>query len=219
MAFRLGICGGTFDPIHLAHLRCVEEAGEALALSEIWFMPCAVPPHNKKVKASAAHRLEMVRLAVAQRPGFKASDLEISRGGFSRTADTLAALKQQDPERELYFFIGVDAFFWLHTWYHPRRIFDLANLVVMDRPYNPARNLLDYLRAELDPAFALVKDGWVRLPGGHGARQVATTLLDISSTDIKRRVAAGRSITFLVPPAVEAYIKDMKLYTNSGQSR
>ncbi|RJX36178.1 MAG: nicotinate (nicotinamide) nucleotide adenylyltransferase [Desulfarculus sp.] len=219
MATRLGICGGTFDPIHLAHLRCVEEASEALELNEIWFMPCAVPPHSKKVKASAAHRLEMVRLAVAQRPGFLASDLEITRGGFSRTADTLAALKEQDPARELYFFIGVDAFFWLHTWYQPRRIFDLANMVVMDRPYNPARNLQEYLRAEVDPAFQPAEDGWVRLPGGCGARQVATTLLDISSTDIKRRVAAGRSIAFLVPPAVEAYIKSMKLYTDSGQDR
>ncbi len=218
MAKRLGIYGGSFDPIHLAHLRSVQEASENLELAEVWYMPCNYPPHGKKVIAPAADRLEMVRLAVADRPGFKASDLEIKRGGHSRTVDTLEQLKQEDPGRELFFFIGVDAFFWLHTWYEPRRIMELTNMVVMDRPYNPARNLEEYLKAEVDPTFAQAADGWVRLPGGCGAKNVTTTLLDISSTDIKRRVAAGESITYLVPPAVEDYIRSMNLYTEPGNN-
>jgi nicotinate-nucleotide adenylyltransferase len=218
MAKRLGIYGGTFDPIHLAHLRSVQEASENLGLNQVWYMPCHTPPHGKKVVASAADRLQMVRLAVADRPGFVASDLEISRGGHSRTVDTLEQLKKQDPERELFFFIGVDAFFWLHTWYEPRRIMELTNMVVMDRPYNPARNFLEYLQAEVDPAFEQAEEGWARLPGGCGAKNVTTTLLDISSTDIKRRVAAGESITYLVPPAVEDYIRSMNLYTKPGNN-
>jgi len=214
---RLGICGGTFDPIHLAHLRASEEVAEELGLDTVVFMPCASPPHKKKVQASAEHRLEMVRRAVEGHPEFAVSDLEISRGGASRTLDTLTLMLQEDPERKLFFFLGNDQFFYLHTWYQPQRLLELADFVVMDRPSSPRWDLLDYLQTELDPAFAPAENGWFRLPGGKGVRQVSTTLLDISSTDIKHRVAAGRSISFLVPQAVEDYIKSMKLYINGGQ--
>ncbi|BEQ15515.1 nicotinate-nucleotide adenylyltransferase [Desulfoferula mesophila] len=217
MGSRVGICGGTFDPIHLAHLRASEEVAEELALDQVVFMPCASPPHKKRVQASAEHRLEMVRLAVQGHPEFAVSDLEIVRGGASRTLDTLGHLLEEDPERQLFFFLGNDQFFYLHTWHEPRLLLDMADFVVMDRPSSPRWDLLDYLQTELDPAFAPAEDGWFRLPGGKGVRQVATTLLDISSTDIKHRVASGRSISFLVPQAVEDYIKSMKLYTNAGQ--
>jgi len=217
VASLLGICGGTFDPIHLAHLRAAEEVAEELGLDKVVFIPCATPPHKKKVQASAEHRLEMVRLAVAGHPEFAVSDLEIVRGGASRTVDTLSHLLKQDPDRKLFFFLGNDQFFYLHTWYQPMRLLEMADFVVMDRPSSPRWDLLDYLQTEVDQAFAPAEDGWFRLPGGQGVRHVATTLLDISSTDIKRRVAAGRSISFLVPQAVEDYIKTMKLYTNAGQ--
>lgn len=217
MASRLGICGGTFDPIHLAHLRAAEEVAEDLGLDKVVFIPCATPPHKKKVQASAEHRLEMVRLAVAGHPEFAVSDLEIVRGGASRTVYTLDHLLKEDLERKLFFFLGNDQFFYLHTWYQPLRLLEMADFVVMDRPSSPRWDLLDYLQTEIDPSFALAEDGWFRMPGGQGVRHVATTLLDISSTDIKRRVAAGRSISFLVPQPVEDYIKSMKLYTNAGQ--
>ncbi len=217
MAGRLGICGGTFDPIHLAHLRAAEEVAEELQLDRVLFMPCANPPHNKRVWASTTHRLAMVHLAVKEHPLFEVSELEIVRGGPSRTVDTLEQLKKQNPEHKLYFLLGTDQFFYLHTWYQPARLLELADLVVMDRPASPRWDLLDYLRTELNPAFAPDGQGWFRLPANGGVRPMATTLLDISSTDIKRRVAAGRSISFLVPEAVEDYIKSMKLYTNAGE--
>ncbi len=219
MGKRLGICGGTFDPIHMAHLRSAEEVAEELGLDRVLFMPCARPPHNKRVWASTTHRLAMVHLAVKNHPKFVVSELEVVRGGPSRTVDTLEALKAQDPGSELFFLLGTDQFFYLHSWYQPARLLELADFVVMDRPASPRWDLLDYLRTELDPAFEPDGNGWYRLPGGRGVRPMATTLLDISSTDIKRRVAAGRSISFLVPEAVEDYIKSMKLYINQGEAR
>jgi nicotinate-nucleotide adenylyltransferase len=219
VAGRLGICGGTFDPIHLAHLRAAEEVAEELNLDRVLFMPCASPPHNKRVWASTTHRLAMVHLAVKEHPLFEVSELEIARGGPSRTVDTLEQLKEQHPAHKLFFLLGTDQFFYLHTWYQPSRLLELADFVVMDRPASPRWDLLDYLRTELNPDFAPDGHGWFRLPSNGGVRPMATTLLDISSTDIKRRVADGRSISFLVPEAVEDYIKSMKLYTNAGEAR
>ncbi|ADK85766.1 nicotinate (nicotinamide) nucleotide adenylyltransferase [Desulfarculus baarsii DSM 2075] len=213
MAGKIAIFGGTFDPIHIAHLRGAIEVAEALDLPQVRFVPCATPPHRKDVRASLEHRLAMCRLAVEDHPLLAVSDMEASRGGVSRTIDTLRLLREANPEAAIYFIIGADAFFYLHTWYEARRLFDYADFVVMDRPRAPRLELLDYMRERLDPSFAPAENGWVRLPGGgHGARRVLTTLLDVSSTYTKRKVARGRSISFLVPQKVEAYIKDMKLY-------
>lgn len=210
---RLGIFGGTFDPIHIGHLRAVTEVAEELELAQVLFMPCHHPPHPKDVRASAQHRLEMVRRAVADNPRFGVSDLEVRRPGKSYAVDSLAEFARIYPGRPLYWLIGADAFFALHQWYQPRRLFDLADFVVMTRPGSPGRDLREYLTHYLDPAFAPVDNAWVRLPNGHGAKLLTTTLLDISSTDIRRRAAQGRSLTYLVPPEVEDYICEMKLYT------
>ena len=219
MAKRLGICGGTFDPIHLGHLRAAEEVAEELGLDRVLFMPCASPPHNKRVWASTTHRLAMVHLAVKNHPVFEVSELEVVRGGSSRTVDTLEQLEAEHPDSKLFFLLGADQFFYFHSWYQPMRLLELADFVVMDRPASPRWDLLDYLRTELDPAFEPDGQGWFRLPAGNGVRPMATTMLDISSTDIKRRVAGKRSISFLVPEAVEDYIKSMKLYADQGEGR
>jgi nicotinate-nucleotide adenylyltransferase len=209
---RLGIFGGTFDPIHVGHLRAVLEVAEELELAQVLFMPCHRPPHRKETTAPAADRLEMVRRAVAGNPLFGVSDLEVRRGGKSYAVDSLNEFARLFPGRELFWLIGADAFFALHQWYQPRRLFDLADFVVMTRPGAPGRDLPQYLTHYLDPAFAPADGAWVRLPGGHGAKILTTTLLDISSTDIRRRAAQGRALTYLVPPEVEDYICDMKLY-------
>ncbi len=213
---RLAIFGGTFDPIHLGHLRAVQEVAEELELACVLFMPCADPPHAKDVRASAADRLEMARLAVENNPRFAVCDLEVRRGGKSYAVDSLRQIAAQHPGRSLYWLIGADAFFNLHTWYRPRELFDLADFVVMTRPGAPGRDLSQYLSHYLDPAFAPADQAWVRLPEGHGAKILTTTLLDISSTDIRRRAAQGLSLTYLVPPAVEDYICEMKLYGIPG---
>ena len=209
---KIAIFGGTFDPIHIAHLRGAIEVAEVLDLPNVRFMPCATPPHRKDVKASLEHRLAMCRLAVEGHPQLIVDDMEARRGGISRTIDTLTYLKSENPGASIYFIIGADAFFYLHTWYEARSLFDHADFVVMDRPRAPRLDAGDYLREKIDPSFAPAEDGWIRLPSGGGVRQVLTTLLDVSSTYTKRKVAKGRSISFLVPQKVEEYIKDMKLY-------
>jgi nicotinate-nucleotide adenylyltransferase len=216
MSSTLAIYGGTFDPVHLGHLRAAQEVAEELALDQVYFMPCAEPPFRKDVRADAAERLEMVRLAIAGNPRFGLSDLEIRRGGKSYAVDSLEELAGQHPESRLVFLVGADAFFSIHSWYQPRRLFELADFAVMTRPGAPGRDIAEYLARYLDPAFARAEEGWVRLAGGHGAKRVTTTLLDISSTDLKRRAAAGLALTYLVPPAVEEYIKTMKLYAYQG---
>jgi len=213
---RLGIFGGAFDPIHLGHLRAAQEVAEDLELATVLFMPCADPAHAKEVRAPADKRLEMARLAVMGNPRFAVSDLEVGRGGKSYAVDSLEQMAHLRPGRPLFWLIGADAFFKLHTWYQPRRLFDLADFVVMTRPGSPTSDLLSYLTYYLDPAFAPASQGWVRLPGGHGAKRLTTTLLDISSTDIRGRAAQGRSLTYLVPAAVEDYICMMKLYGAPG---
>lgn len=212
MPKKIAIFGGTFDPIHIAHLRGAIEVAEALDLPYVEFMPCSTPPHRKDVKASLEDRLAMCRLAVEDHPQLVVNDLEARRGGISRTIDTLTHLKGQNPDAQLYFIIGADAFFYLHTWYEVRNLFNYADFVVMDRPRAPRLDMGDYLHERIDPEFTPAEDGWIRLPSGGGVRQVLTTLLDVSSTYTKRKVAKGRSISFLVPKKVEEYIKDMKLY-------
>lgn len=212
----LAIYGGTFDPVHLGHLRAAQEVAEELGLDRVYFMPCAEPPFRKDVRASATDRLAMVRLAVEGNPRFGVSDLEIRRGGKSYAVESLEELKRAHPASRLVFLVGADAFFSVHSWYQPRRLFELADFAVMTRPGAPGRDIAEYLERYLDPAFSRAEGGWVRLPGGHGARQVTTTLLDISSTDLKRRAAAGLALTYLVPPAVEEYIRTMKLYDYQG---
>jgi nicotinate-nucleotide adenylyltransferase len=221
---RIAIFGGTFDPVHMAHLRAAQEAAEEIGLNKVLFMPCAQPPHPKHVMASAKDRLRMLELAVADNPIFGVSDLEARLGGTSYTVRTLEAIHNEQPEAQIFFLIGADAFFYLHTWHEPHRLFDYADFVVMARPKSPRTDVLEYMQKQLDPDFAPAGDGWIRRNGGHGAKRVSSTLLSISSTDIRRRAAEGLSLTYLVPPAVEDYIKSMKLYNepaaaSTGASR
>lgn len=217
MGEKLAIIGGTFDPVHNAHLRMAEEAADEVGLSKVLFMPAATPPHRYRVGTTVEHRLEMLRLATADNPLFEVSGLEARLGGTSYTVRTLEELSRLHPGTELYFVIGADAFFFLHTWHQTQRLFELANFVVMARPRSPHSALLEYMQRKLDARFQLSDGGWVRLPGGHGAVRVPTTLLSISSTAIRYRVRAGRSIRYLVHPAVEDYIKSMKLYLETSR--
>lgn len=219
MKERLAIFGGTFDPVHVAHLRAAQEAAEEIGLDKVLFMPCAQPPHPKHVMASAGDRLRMLELAVADNPLFGVNDLEARLGGTSYTVRTLQTIREEHPEASIFFLIGADAFFHLHTWHEYSRLFDYADFVVMARPKSPRTDVLEYMQKQLDPDFSPAGDGWIRRNGGHGAKRVPSTLLSISSTDIRRRAAEGLSLAYLVHPAVEDYITRMKLYhqpTSSG---
>jgi nicotinate-nucleotide adenylyltransferase len=211
---KTGILGGTFNPIHLAHLRIAEEVREACALDEVLFIPAASPPH-KAVAGDIlfAHRLAMVTAAIADNPRFRVSDLEARRSGKSFSVDTLEELRRSDPTGERFFIVGLDSFRDIATWKNFPRLFELAHLVVTARPGvelpDPLAALPVAARAEFCYDGGLKK---LRHRSGNTVIFLEETRLDISSTLIRRKVAAGESIRYLVPPVVAAYIAEHNLY-------
>jgi nicotinate-nucleotide adenylyltransferase len=198
---RLGILGGTFDPIHYAHLVVAEECRYRLDLDHVLLVPSAQPPHKQGRRvAPAADRLRMVELAVANNPRLRVSRLEVDREGPSYSVDTVRALRQEHgPEAELFFIIGVDALSEMITWREPRALLRLCKLAVVSRPtYN-----LDL--TPLLPRLPELAERVVRVP---------VPALDISSTDLRRRVARGEPIKYQLPEAVELYIREHGLYAN-----
>ena len=194
----VGILGGTFDPIHHGHLAIAEEAREALGLEQVLFVPAASPPHKPDRLVSAPEdRLALVRLAVAGNPAFAASDLEVRRGGTSYTVDTLEALRV-DGLAEPWLILSSEALALLPTWREPRRVLELARLAVVPRGgFDP-----------LGPAWAEAA-----FPGAAARfRFLSGPLLPISGSVVRRRARAGRSVRYLVPDAVAAYIAQHRLY-------
>lgn len=211
---KTGILGGTFNPIHLAHLRIAEEVREACALDEVLFIPAAVPPHKPVAGAiSFGHRLAMIEAAIADNPGFRTSDLEARRSGKSFSVDTLEIMRQADPTGERYFIVGLDSFRDIATWKEYARLFELAHLVVTARPGVELPDPLAALPVAVQNDFCyhdqLKK---LRHRSGNTVIFLEETRLDISSTLIRRKVANGESIRYLVPPGVAAYIDSHGLY-------
>jgi nicotinate-nucleotide adenylyltransferase len=199
------VFGGTFNPVHLAHLRVAEEVREALGLDRVLFVPARIPPHKTSAQvAPPAERLAMVREAVAGNPRFEVSDLELRRQGPSYSVDTLAALRAGLGARDrLWFLLGADSFREIHTWHRFPEIFRVADLAVMRRP--PDLGALPPppgLAGELEAVA-----GGYRHASGRDVRFVPVTLLDISSTQIRRALAEGRSVRYLVPDAVLARLE------------
>jgi len=203
---RIGILGGTFDPIHLGHIDAADAAQHALSLESMVLIPSRIPPHRADpVSASVEDRLAMVELAAADRPGWSASRIELDREGPSYTYDTLTALgEQREPKSTQIFFItGADAFAEIATWSRYPAVLDLANFVVVSRP----RITLDSIRA--------------RVPSAFRDRPLASTRVilveahtpDISSTDIRRRVRTGQSLSGFVPDSIARFIAEHRLYS------
>jgi len=213
MLSTLAIYGGTFDPIHIGHLRAAQEVAEKLALKVVFFMPCAIAPFKKNIYAKINERIEMIRLAIKDNPRFKINELEIHRGGISYTVESLKELKYKYPKNKLCFLVGTDTFFSIHSWYQPNQLFELTDLAIITRSKVTNYNIINYLKQHLTSSFKLAKDGWIRLPNGHGVKLVTTTFLDISSTDIKQRAAKGLSLNYLIPSAVNEYIKLIDCYS------
>jgi len=195
-----GVLGGTFDPIHNGHLAIAEEAAFKLRLKRVLFVPAGDPWLKEQTNVTAAaHRLEMLKLALADRPHFRVSTVDLQRPGPSYTDDTLADLMSQlGPEAEMYFILGIDALADFDRWRNPQRILQMCTLVAARR-----RGALAVDMTSLEQ----------RLPGiSRRLVLLDNRLVDISSTDIRRRVASGLTITGLVPPAVERYIREQRLY-------
>jgi nicotinate-nucleotide adenylyltransferase len=199
---RIGVFGGTFDPVHVGHLVMAEQCREQAKLDRVLFVPAARPPHKQeRIISDFTHRAEMLRLALAGQPAFQVDELERDRPGPSFTVETLQELLAHNPGEQFELLLGADCLPDLPTWKDPARIVQLAGLVVVNRP-----------------GFALMTPEMLRASLGLAPESVArfqavdSPLLEISSRDLRRRVAAGLSIRYLVPRAVECYIEAHRLY-------
>ncbi len=217
---RIGILGGTFNPIHLGHLRSAEEVCEAQRLDRVLFIPSATPPHKRTAGlATAAHRLAMVRRAIAGNPAFRVSPIEIERGGHSYSVDTLRALRQRTPGAQFAFIMGIDAFREIATWRQYQSIFGLCDLIVTSRPSFEAAPLDALLPVAVRSQFCY-RPRARELEHGTGNRVIFQRIsdLDISASSIRQRLQHGLSIRYLVPPSVERYITRHRLYARRGSA-
>jgi nicotinate-nucleotide adenylyltransferase len=203
---RLGIFGGSFDPVHYAHLLLAESCREQCQLDQVWMLPAAAAPHKiQRQPSSARHRVEMLRLAIGGHQALSVSTLEIDRGGISYTYETLEIIHQQLPETELFFLMGADSLQDLPNWREPGRICELSIPVAVRRPDAPQPSF--ELLAPLVDAdrLARFKESQVEMP-----------LVDLASSDMRRRVAAGQSIRYRTPRSVERYIQSNGLYRGAS---
>lgn len=210
---KLGLLGGTFNPIHLAHLRIAEEAREAAGLDQVLFIPAADPPHKPLAgDVSFELRVAMVQWAIAANPAFGFSDIEARRGGKSYTVDTLTALRTARPGDELHFIIGSDSFLELGLWHRYAAIFPLASLIVLERPEKAITGPLEQLPELVRDQFVQESGNLLRHSSGTSIRFVIGTRLDISSSQLRERIARQQSIRYLVPPEIETFITQKGLY-------
>ena len=212
---RLGLFGGTFNPIHYGHLRTAEEVVEALGLTRLWFIPAALPPHKMTQGIPPFEtRLEMTRLAVGRHPRITVSDIEGRRPGKSYSIETLRQVREQHgPDWELYFILGLDAILEITTWKDYAELFTLCNFVALDRPGYDRSQLEAVLRREVHPQCRPLPGGTgFQHPSGYKIILLGTTLMDIAATRIRRLVGEGRSIRYLLPEKVRSYIIKNKLY-------
>lgn len=211
---KTGILGGTFNPIHLAHLRIAEEAFAACQLDRLLFIPAAEPPHKQVAgQVSFAHRFAMVQAAIAEAPGFEVSDLEARRSGKSFSVDTLEVLRREDPEGERFFIVGLDSYRDIASWKEYRRIFSLCHLVVTTRPGILVANPLDPLPVAVREEFCYDETAArFRHQSGNTLIFLKETCLDIASSQVRGLLAAGQPIRHLVPAAVADYIQEHGLY-------
>jgi nicotinate-nucleotide adenylyltransferase len=212
---RVGVFGGSFNPIHFGHLLVADEVAEAVALDSVLFVPAGQPPHKIGADlAPARARLEMTRLAVQDHAGFEVSDIEIRREGPSYTVETLAALGGRGL---LHLLIGSETFLDLLTWREPATVARLARLVVVPRnhtSFDPEAPAAQKVLAELGlPAFVPVaRSGGERLAHSPAPLLVAAASLPISGSDLRRRAREGRSLRYRMPDQVAAYIRDHRVY-------
>ena len=210
MTQRIGILGGTFDPIHIGHLRAALETAELMGLDEVRLIPCARPPHRDSPQVSAEQRLQLVQLAVANLPTLRVDDRELRRNSPSWTIDTLQSLREELGEQtQLFLLLGWDAFCGLPSWQRWTELLDHCHLLVLQRPdadLEAPQALRDLLaaRSVTDPQGLLGSAGQIAF--------VWQTPLAVSATDIRRRLATGRSAHFLVPDAVLQHIHAHGLY-------
>lgn len=212
---RIGLLGGTFNPIHLGHLRAAEEIREAFHLDKVIFIPAKLPPHKVSTEViSAVHRLKMVRLAIQGNSHFSVSDLELKRRGKSYTIQTISYFRRQYGEDAFLFFIlGIDAFREIKIWKDYKSIFPLCDFIVMDRPGRSQNEFKEIIPVDLKRDFCYESRGKIMIHRSNRRIYFAgITLLDISSSKIRERIKRGESVRYLLPRKVKDYIEKNKFY-------
>lgn len=191
---KVGIMGGTFDPVHIGHMLAAEAALQGCTLDEVWFMPSHIPPHKHEAGAGGDERLQMVELAVGTNPAFRTLDIELVRGGVSYTIDTIRELRARYTEHEFFFIIGADMVNSLTQWHGIEELAQVLTFIGVGRPGSVIRkeDLPDYLQEKVV---------LVNMPQ-----------VDISSTDIRQRLAAGQSVRYMVHDLVNEYIQRSGIY-------
>ncbi len=201
-AKRIGIMGGSFDPVHAGHLIIAQDAAERLGLSAVVFIPAAIPPHKQELqRVDAGHRLAMLRLATESNPRFSVSDIELRRGGVSYTVDTLRAMRDIHSDAALFLIVGRDTLVDFHTWHRTDEILELCEVATLLRPG--------------EDSLAVIAEK-IQLPAEQRERLLRNVIdahqIEVSSSEIRMRLAEGLGIRHLVPPEVENYIYENGLY-------
>jgi nicotinate-nucleotide adenylyltransferase len=216
---RVGLYGGSFNPIHIGHLRTAVEVREGADLAEVWLVPVHVPAHKEgQGLADGRQRLRMIELGIAGLPGLRACDVELTRPGPSFTIDTVRILKQRHPEVDFTLVVGFDAFREIHTWKDYARLFGECDLLVTSRPPDELHRSEDGGRVDALPIAvteAFCYDEQLRCythASGHRLKFLQVTALDISASVIRERIAAGGSVAFLTPEPVVDFIVRQRLY-------
>jgi len=215
---KLGILGGTFNPIHFGHLRAAEEALVMAGLDIIIFIPSGKPPLKAENTAPAQRRYEMVRLAIKKNPQFDLLDLECRTRQKSYTVQTLERLRDLYPDDSLYFILGIDAFLDIPNWYRPERLLSLADFLILSRPGCRFADLAasPYLSAKKEILRKLdlgaIPSYSTKLGSGKAVMLLNVSPSNISATDIRTRITEGKSVKYLLPAEVESYIISHKLY-------
>ena len=206
---RIGIFGGSFDPIHLGHLILAEQCREQARLDQVWFIPCAQQPLKQQgAQSTDRQRVEMIELALAGYQSFVLSKLELERGGVSYMVDTLELIQASHPEAELFLLMGDDSLESFSRWKSPQRICQLATPLVVNRPGSGDVDL-----TVLKPFASATRMAEIQ------QYNITSPRIEISSTDLRQRIGGGKSIRYLVPRAVEKYAQTQNLYlAKSGEA-
>jgi len=214
---KIGIIGGTFNPVHNAHLRIAEEVGEMFFLDRVVFIPSASPPHKPLAGELAfRQRFRMVELAIRDNPRFAVSDLEGQRGGKSYSVDTLRVLRAEHPDDEFFFIIGSDSFLEIGQWREYREIFSLCNIVAVERPGSRIPDPSAVLPVAIAGEFCYHgPEKRLAHRSGYSVYCCSGVPLAISSSSIRKLVRLDRSIRYLVPEAVAHFIKEHRLYKDA----
>ena len=202
---RIGLFGGSFDPIHLGHLILAEHCREAAKLDEVWFVPCALQPLKQAgAQGTDRQRTEMIQMAIGGHESFVLSKIELERGGVSYTVDTLKQIHDQHPDAELFLLMGDDSLESFANWRSPETICDLATPLVVNRPGSGDVDLTMFEPFASKARMAEIQQ-----------RRVESPKIEISSSEIRTRAANENSIRYLTPRAIEKYVETQKLYAKN----